>query len=63
MMASRRLPAAVMPALNGTLQKAHLIKPQPRKLGLGIIDNYDSFYVNPYTDRQTFLFFSGLAEM
>ena len=26
-----------------------------------IIDKYDSFFVNPYTDRQTFLFFSGLA--
>jgi hypothetical protein len=28
-----------------------------------IIDNYDSFLVNPYTDSLTFLFFSGLAEI
>ena len=28
-----------------------------------IIDNHDSFLVNPYSDRRTFLFFSGLADI
>jgi hypothetical protein len=27
-----------------------------------IIDNYDSFLVNPYSDRHSFLFFSELAD-
>jgi hypothetical protein len=48
MMASWRLLAAVMPALNGTLQKAHLIKPQPHKLGLGISE---PFYLNFVTKQ------------
>lgn len=28
-----------------------------------IIDNYDSFFVNPYTDRQTLLLFLELADI
>jgi hypothetical protein len=28
-----------------------------------IIDNYDSFFVNPYTDKRTYLLFSELADI